>query len=452
MLVSPATLLSLAASVMEVLVEEQISATLWLKLPPGNIWYSPIRRYHEQVRVPNSTYVCHTQKTRLDRLSQQGFPMVPVQIVPRQLKREYFLLVLSPQFSCWISVRRPRMRGQNNNSQIESFISFEEGRIQNMLDRLKGSITQSMGLTSVQPQSQTTNSDLLTNWDSLFMCPPAPNPLLIGQLVAKIVQQLDATRSSTINQRITKLTEEKKELSNSLSRKNDLFSSTCQELSKPVTEMKVILSSLMNPPPLTPQQRRNYLEKLNSNCDRHSKLIKDLLELEQLERSESQAVLKPLPLDKIVPGVVSTYQHRVQEKGIRLYCKVSNDLPPILCSSAWVTQIVLKLLDNSIKFTLADGQIWVKASKQGGYVQLEFSDTGIGISRNDSQRIFDRFYRGHSAFNEDPNAVGLGLTIVKQMLLRCGGSISVQNRLGGGSTFYVRFPIAPSNPQNSRPN
>ena len=217
MLVSPATLLSLAESVMELLVEQQISATLWLRLPPGKIWYSAIRRYHEQVKVSHSTYVCHTQKTGLDRLVQQGFPMVPVQIVPNsQLRRDYFLLVLSPQFSSLILAHRSRMRRQKkaklkeNNSQkkilpLVSVCSFEEGTIQAVLDGLKHSITQSIKLTLVQPQSQTKNLDLLKNWDYLCICPSAPNQLLLEQLLAKQIQQQDAIRRSAINERITKL-------------------------------------------------------------------------------------------------------------------------------------------------------------------------------------------------------------------------------------------------------
>jgi signal transduction histidine kinase len=85
-------------------------------------------------------------------------------------------------------------------------------------------------------------------------------------------------------------------------------------------------------------------------------------------------------------------------------------------------------------------------------VQLEFRDTGIGISRNETSKIFDLFYRVQPASNENSNAAGVGLTIVKLLLSFCNGDIRVESILGEGSTFYVRFPIAPSTPQNSRPN
>jgi hypothetical protein len=83
----------------------------------------------------------------------------------------------------------------------------------------------------------------------------------------------------------------------------------------------------------------------------------------------------------------------------------------------------------------------VRATLQGEYVQLAFSDTGIGIAASEIPKIFDSFYRGRSTTSEDTGA-GLGLTIVQRLLLRCGGSISVTSQLGEGSNFKVLLPVA----------
>ena len=136
-------------------------------------------------------------------------------------------------------------------------------------------------------------------------------------------------------------------------------------------------------------------------------------------------------------------QPLAQEKGIMLAYTVSTDLPPVFCVTAWLKQIVINLLHNSIKFTPPGGQVWVKGCVQGDYVQLEFRDTGIGIASSEIPKIFDRFYRVRAVTSEDSGA-GLGLTIVQQLLLRCGGSVSVKSKAGEGSTFNVLLPIAPS--------
>jgi signal transduction histidine kinase len=454
LLVSPATLLSLVESVVELLVEQQLSATLWLKLPPGKIWLSAISRYHEQVKVSHPTYICHSQKAGLFHLDTGDIPVVPVQLVPNtQLRRDYFLLVLSPQFSSLILAHRSRMRRQKKTRLKEkanhkkilpllSVCSFEGYIIQEVLDGLKHAISQSLRLALVKQQSLNIPPDLLENWDSLFICPPAPEPLLLEQLFTKQIQQQDATRRGIINESITALRKQNQELQNALIRKNESLSSMCEELRTPLTHIKTALS-LLNSPHLKPPQRQRYLQMLSSECDRQNSLINGLLELVQLESSVEQTVLQPLRLSDIVPGVVSTYQPLAQEKGIMLAYTVSSDLPPVVCSASWLRQIVINLLHNSIKFTPAGGQVWVKACIQGDYVQLEFRDTGIGISPSEIPKIFDRFYRVRSS-SDTPNGAGLGLTIVQQLLLRCGGSISVKSRVGEGSTFNVLLPIAPS--------
>ena len=456
LLVSPTTLLSLAQSVIEALVEQQISATIWLKLPPGKIWYSAIKRYHEQVKVSHTTYVCHTQKVLKGHIAGEGFPIVPVQLAPKsQLRRDYFLIVLSPQFSSLILAHRSRMRrqqrartkenhqNQNKIMPLLSICSFEGQTIQGVLDGLKLSITQSVRLGVAQPQSQTINTDLLKNWDSLFSFPLAPNPVLLEQLLAKQIQQQDAVRRSVINQRITTLQQQNQQLLETLNRQNESFYSMCQELIAPVTNMRAALG-LLNSPHLKPPQKQRYLQLLSSDCERQISVINRLIELMRLESSAEQTAIMPLRLSDIVPGVVSIYQPIAGEKGIMLAYTVSTDLPAVYCSPAWLKQIVIELLHNSIKFTRTDGRVWVIASVQGDYVQLEFRDTGIGISPYEIPRIFDLFYRVRSASSDDPSGAGLGLTIVQQLLLRCGGSISVKSRVGEGSIFNVLLAIAPS--------
>ena len=452
LLVNPATLLSLAESMIEVLVEQQISATLWLKLPPGKIWYSAIKRYHQQVKVSHTTYICHTQRASRNQITQEGFPVVPVQLVPNsQLRRDYFLLILSPQFSSLILAHRSRIRRQKKAKPREnqhkkllplvSICTFESQIIKEVLDGLKHAIT----LTLAQSKSQTINTkntDLLETWDEQFIKPPTANPLLLEQLLSKQIQHQDAVRRNAIVERITYLKHQNQELVDTLRRKDESFSSICEELRIPLTHMKAALS-LLNSPHLKPPQKQRYLQLLSTECDRQNSLINGLLDLVQLESSADTTDLVPLRLSEIVPGVVSTYQPLAQEKGIMLGYTVSTDLPAIYCSPAWLRQIVINLLHNSIKFTPTGGQVWVRGSVVGDYVQLEFGDTGIGISPTEIPKIFDRFYRVRSASHDDPGGAGLGLTIVQQLLLRCGGSISVRSRIGEGSIFHVLLAIAP---------
>jgi len=454
LLVSPATLLSLVESVMELLVEKQISATLWLKLPAGKVWYASIQRYHEQVRVSDNTYVCYGQETAIAQLSD-SFPMVPVQLLPNShLRRDYFLIVHSPQFCYMVLAHRSRMRRNKKGKPKEnthqkkflpllSLCSFEGRVLQEVLKGIGHVVAQSVRWTLAQQKQPAIAPEVLKNWETLFACPPAPDPVLLDRLFAKQVQQQDATRRSVIDERINSLQRQNQSLLSTLTRKDESFGKMCEELRTPLTHMKTALS-LLNSPHLKPPQKQRYLQILSSECDRQNSLINGLLELVQLDRTAEQIVLQSLKLSDIIPGVVSTYQPLAQEKGIMLAYTVSPDLPSIFCSNNWLRQIAINLLHNSIKFTPTGGQVWVKACTQGEYVQLEFRDTGIGISPNEIPKIFERFYRVRSVSNEDPGGAGLGLTIVQQLLLRCGGSISVKSKIGEGSIFNVLLPIAPT--------
>jgi signal transduction histidine kinase len=215
----------------------------------------------------------------------------------------------------------------------------------------------------------------------------------------------------------------------------------CQELRAPLTHMKTALS-LLNSPVLKVPQRQRYLQMLNTECDRQNALILGITELVELERSLKSPNFEAVQLADIVPGVVSTYQPLAQERDIMLAYTIPQSLPSVWFLSGGVKQIVINLLSNSIKFTPNGGQVWVKARHQGDYIQMEIRDTGIGIAESEISKIFDSFYHLRPANSDELGGVGLGLTIVKQMLHRCGGNISVKSKQNEGTSFTVQLAIA----------
>jgi two-component system, OmpR family, phosphate regulon sensor histidine kinase PhoR len=229
--------------------------------------------------------------------------------------------------------------------------------------------------------------------------------------------------------------------------KDELIIHLLQELRTPLTNMKTALT-LLDSPSLKPPQRQKYVDLIKRECDRQNSLINGAIELLDLEKLAEQAVDVPLNLADHVPGVISTYQPLAAEKGLALSYNIPADLSLVLCQESWVKQITINLLHNSIKYTAAGGQVFVQASVQGDYVQLEFRDNGVGIPMSDLPKIFDRFYRGRSLPNtgasETDPGVGLGLTVVQNILLRCGGSISVTSQTGTGSRFRVLLPTLAS--------
>jgi signal transduction histidine kinase len=450
---SPATLLSLVRAQIDLLIEQQIVATLWVKLPPEKIWQSELARYQSSVGASSLMYTCQINESEKGRTgedeeagedntsSSSSSPHhVTVHLPPdSQLRRENFLMVLSPQFCSLILAHRPLKKRKNQTS---AKVNTNKNQPLLIITTVEGRVIQQV-LDSIQKAISPASSPIVA---ADFICPTMPQAATMTQLFAKQLLRQDEINRQIITARTTKLQQINQELHNKEKLQDEYLKNLCQELRIPLTHIKTALS-LLNSPNLKPPQRQRYLQMLNIQCDQQNALISGLLELVQLERNLEGMALESVRLSEIVPGVVSTYQPVAQEKGIMLAYTVPTELPPIWCVSGGLRQIVINLLHNSIKFTPNGGEVWVRARHQGNYVQLEFRDTGIGIAESEISKIFDRFYRVRTAATEDYAGAGLGLIIVQQLLLRCGGSISVKSKLYEGSTFTVQLATVGDTPK-----
>jgi two-component system phosphate regulon sensor histidine kinase PhoR len=446
--VSPATLKSLVESFVDLLIEQKITSEIWIKSPFGNVWSAEIADSHNQAGIPHTIYTCRTAESEEDK-EKQGTEIsplflpsrvIPVQLASSaQLRREYFFLVLSDQFWGLILAQRPRHSQEAVATTPERHLllaicTFNRRVVQRVFQDI------CRCLRDQREVGRWSNQVLKENSGSLSLSPGLLTQLLVKQVQRQeeIWRRGESNRASALA-RVT-LQQQKEVLLNNLQLKDELLEHVAQELRMPLTNMKTAMT-LLEAAQLKPAQRLRYMHLLHRECDRQSSLISRLLEMVQLERVGEATDKHVVQLADIIPGVVSTYQAIAGEKGIQLGYTVSPTLPTVSCFEAGLRQIIIHLLNNSIKFTPTGGQVWVRTKQQGEYVQMEIGDTGIGIAPHELPKIFDRFYRGRPAPGEDSVGVGLGLTIVQQLLLHCGGSISVTSRLGEGSTFKVLLPI-----------
>ncbi|HEY9691951.1 MAG TPA: DICT sensory domain-containing protein [Oculatellaceae cyanobacterium] len=469
--VSPVTLKSMVGAMIDLLIHQKLPATLWVKLPPGEVWQTEIDEYIKQVEVPKTIYSYSAAQSKIAQLKKdRDVPIFPIELTASSyLRGEYFLLVLADKFCGVIVAHRLRQLttvqpGESSKkTQLQVICAFDNTTVKRVLDGIRQAMSTALIPSStesvveasetVMTDVATSTEDLLSNWDSLFKVPEACDPVLLNYLWAKQVQRQEeigqnerdrhVDLSSPVLEKTTTdstLLQPKNYPRDSLIFQDEFLNHVIQELKMPLTNMKTALK-LLESSQLKPTQRQRYMHLLETECDRQNSLITGLMELSQLDRATEQISLQPLNLSDIVPSVVSTYQPLAQEKGIQLGYTVPDHLPPVLCLETWLRQVAINLLHNSIKYTPPGGIVSVLAKLQGDYLQLEFRDTGIGIAANDIPRIFDRFYRGRAVTGEDAIGAGLGLTIVQQLLLRCGGSISVNSKLGGGSNFKVLLPV-----------
>lgn len=448
---SSATLQSLLGTVIEVAKEAKISAYHWLKLPTGQGWHLTFKQYQQPWQVPQTIYLCNCFGDGLGKAKDsvdQGvnFPencqILSLQLAAgKQLRRESFLIIFSEQFSCLVVAYQDShselatVASDRENQPWLTLCTFDEQVIRLVLENLK----------EVMLVADTSHEDLLSGWEHICTLRSPDNSIqkrLLTQVIVKQLQQSEEIIGGQARntQLWDTLTVSLGTSETETNKKEEFIRRVAQELRTPLTSMKTALK-LLESAQLKPAQRQRYIQLLNTECDRQNSLIAGMLELAKLENESQIRTMKPIKLIDIIPGIVSTYQPLAEEKGIQLSCTVPVSLPSVYCSESWLQQIAINLLHNCLKFTPSGGLVRVSAAVQREYVQLTFSDTGIGIAEEQIPHIFDIFYRGYAAAGEQTGA-GLGLTLVQQLLLHCNGSISVTSQLGEGSEFKVLLLVA----------
>ncbi|GAB4199725.1 MAG: hypothetical protein Fur006_50670 [Coleofasciculaceae cyanobacterium] len=463
--ISPDILKSLVGALIDVLIDGKISATLWVKLPPACGWLTELKRYQQQVGVAQKIYLCNSLSKNLvevaDGIKQsdranENFQFLPIQLVSgNKLEKEYFLLVLSEKFSGLLVAYQTHHSDLSYTTQwhktqpTSAIFTVERRVLQRVLEEIK----------EVIAVDDSISHEVLEFWETrLSQHSASVEQAILTQLLIKQIQRTEERlhaptssdrrcRDSVVSSKSAKsihpldaATTTPPSVNDGLRDRNEFLKRVIQELRTPLTNMKTAMK-LLDAEQLKPVQRKRYMQLLNTECDRQNSLMTSLLELVQLEGEPLPAVMPSIQLADIVPGVVSTYQPIAREKGIQLGYTIPIGLPAVSCMETWLRQIIINLLNNSLKFTPTEGQVKVQATLQGKYIQLAFEDTGIGIPSNEIPKIFDSFYRGRSTIGENTGA-GLGLTIVHQLLLRCSGSISVTSKLGVGSNFKALLPVA----------
>ena len=180
----------------------------------------------------------------------------------------------------------------------------------------------------------------------------------------------------------------------------------------------------------------DFINVIHRHSLRLTQLVEDLLDLSKLESPDFKPELVPVSLQGLLQQVISLVEDKAQDKDIQISVTIQEPLPLVMADMSSMQQVLTNLLDNAIKYTPSQGRLHVSAFDNGkGKVQVEVSDTGIGIEAKYLPRIFERFYRVDKARSRDLGGTGLGLSIVKHIVQLHGGEIWVESTVNQGSTF-----------------
>lgn len=229
--------------------------------------------------------------------------------------------------------------------------------------------------------------------------------------------------------------------------KADFIANVSHELRTPLTSIKGYVETLEDHAYSNEEERIQFLEIINKNTDRLINLVSDLLVLSELESKESfyspnaGKDFEQINIDEIVYQSAVALKSKMAEKNLNFDIEIESNLPTYKGNKFLLEQMVSNLVDNAIKYTPCSGDINVRTYKTGKEVVVEISDTGIGIPKEDQDRIFERFYRIDKTRSRKIGGTGLGLSIVKHIVLLHGGTISVNSELNKGSKFTIKLPL-----------
>lgn len=400
-------------SICEILVNNQVTSILWAKFSGQSPWQAPIAMYGE-TGLLHQLYWCggrdSIQVAAGLRLNSQ------VNITPlllefkSHLQGEDFVCFLSSEISLLIIFEKSK----DNLNVIRILRSFCPETITFFLEELKQKlvITDSLSPDLFTPEK----------------LPAQGNLSLVNQLIQGLAPHGNRIKSSILTM-------------NSEAIANSFMIGLIRELGIPLTNTKTALQ-LLESFQQKKEARQRYLDLIKQNCDRQTDLITGLQEL--LEIDPMPPAAQAVEVADCITGVIGIYQPIAEEKSITLSYGAVEKCPSVACTVTDLRTILQQILENSLKFTPAEGRVQIKTYHRGPQVEILVKDTGCGIARADIPHLFDCFFRGQNAPAEQQGA-GVGLAIVKSLLQRWGGKITVQSRPGQGSNFHIFLPVVVDN-------
>jgi len=220
--------------------------------------------------------------------------------------------------------------------------------------------------------------------------------------------------------------------------RQEFISNVSHEIQSPLTSISGFARALQEES-LTQAERVHYLEIIEGESNRLSKISDNLLKLTSLESQSHPFERKQYRLDKQIREIVLASEPQWIEKNLEM--EVSLEESSIFADEDLLSQVWINLIHNSIKFTPPQGVIHIQLIKEQDCVSVRISDSGIGISLDDQIHIFERFYKADKSRTRTTGGSGLGLSIVKKIVELHQGEISVKSQVGKGTTFIVSLPI-----------
>ena len=224
--------------------------------------------------------------------------------------------------------------------------------------------------------------------------------------------------------------------------KSDFVSNVSHELRTPLASIRVFGELLRLGRVESLDRAREYGEYIETESRRLTQLINNILDFSSIESGRKSYHFERADLADVVAETLKTFEVRLRQSGFVIrFERPAAPLPPVQLDAGAIAQSLSNLLDNAVKYSDGGKEIAVAVAREGGWVTVAVTDRGCGIPRDEQRKIFDRFHRVSTGLVHDVKGSGLGLAIVRHIVEAHQGRVTVESKVGEGSTFAIWLPV-----------
>jgi signal transduction histidine kinase len=222
--------------------------------------------------------------------------------------------------------------------------------------------------------------------------------------------------------------------------KSTFVSNVSHELKTPLALIRLFAETLELGRVKNAEKAHEYHRIINSESRRLTQLINNILDFSKIEAGRKEYQFVESDVAEVVEDVLKSYDYQITSAGFEMTTDIASDLPPVAIDRDAISQAVLNLVNNAVKYSDDVKKISVRLRRRDGYVAIEVADQGIGIPRSEQEKIFEKFYRVSTGLVHDTKGSGLGLALVKHIVEAHKGKIQLESAPGRGSRFTMLIP------------
>jgi two-component system phosphate regulon sensor histidine kinase PhoR len=225
--------------------------------------------------------------------------------------------------------------------------------------------------------------------------------------------------------------------------RRDFVANVSHELRTPVAVIRANAETLLAGAKNDPQIAGKLIDGLHRNAERLARILADLLDLSRLDAGQYRLETSCVSVRSVYEQSLTAVETQAQKRNIEIHVEIADEIR-VKADPKALDQILVNLIDNGVKYTQADGHVWVEAKQLDDAVRIEVRDDGPGIADKHRARVFERFYRADPSRSREAGGTGLGLSIVKHLVESMSGEVGVEPNTPRGSIFWLRLPKAES--------